>query len=232
MRSLDDDFKSSMPVRLPYRVYLPDDYEEASGAGVHPLIVFLHGASARGEDVARVAMTGLPAKLERGDTLPFVVVAPQCPRNLDWSMILPALDAFVANVTTTLRVDPNRVYLTGLSMGGFGVWALATECPHHFAAAAPICGGGRKLLDFPERLSRIVHLPVWSFHGDRDQEIPLEESTRLVDALRRYGGNVRSTVYPGVGHDCWTQTYEKPELYDWFRKQVRSTPGGRVPNRV
>jgi predicted peptidase len=225
MRTVDQDFESRMPVRLPYRVYLPDDYEAAPGAPTHSMIVFLHGGAARGEDVSQVAMTGLPAKLERGDSLPFIVVAPQCPRNLDWSMILPALDAFIVNVTTSLQVDLDRVYLTGLSTGGFGVWALATEYPNHFAAAAPICGGGRKLLDFPERLKRIVHLPVWNFHGDQDEEIPIQESTRLVEALRDYGGNVRSTVYAGVGHDSWTQTYDNPELYDWFRRHVRRTPG-------
>jgi predicted peptidase len=224
MRTVDEDFESRMPVRLPYRVYLPDDYDAAPGGRAHPLIVFLHGGAARGGAIARVAITGLPAKLERGDGLPFVVVAPLCPRNLDWSMILPALDAFIVKVTTTLRIDPNRVYLTGLSMGGFGVWALATEYPNHFAAAAPICGGGRRLLDFPERLKRIVHLPVWNFHGDQDEEIPVQESTRLVGALREYGGNVRSTVYTGVGHDSWTQTYDNPELYDWFRQHVRSKP--------
>jgi predicted peptidase len=228
MRTVDEDFESRMPVRLPYRVYLPDDYEAASSARGHPLIIFLHGAAARGDDIAPVAMTGLPSKLERGDGLPFVVVAPQCPRNLDWSMILPALDSFLVNVTTSLRVDPNRVYLTGLSMGGFGVWALATEYPHHFAAAAPICGGGRKLLDFPERLKRIVHLPVWNFHGDQDEEIPLQESTRLVEALRQYGGSVRSTVYAGVGHDSWTRTYDNPDLFDWFREHMRRAPGART----
>ena len=224
MRVLDHDFDGAIPVRLPHRVYLPDGYD-ARGARPHPLILFLHGAAARGEDVAQVAMTGLPAKLERGDGLPFVVVAPQCPRNLDWSMILPALDAFIVRLTAKLRVDPDRVYLTGLSMGGFGVWALATEYPHHFAAAAPICGGGRGLLDFPERLKRIVHLPVWSFHGERDEEIPLHESMRLVDALRQYGGDVRSTVYAGVDHDSWTRTYDDPALYDWFRRHARRPPG-------
>jgi len=118
-------------------------------------------------------------------------------------------------------VDKDRVYLTGLSMGGFGVWALATEYPDRFAAIAPICGGGRRLLDFPGRLARIVNLPVWSFHGDRDEEIPVEESTKLVEALRQHGGNVASTVYPGVGHDAWTRTYANPELYDWFLAQAR-----------
>jgi len=171
--------------------------------------------------MARVDEQGLASKLARGDAVPFVVVAPLCPSNLDWSMILPALDALVLHAVLMLPVDPDRVYLTGSSMGGFGVWALASEYPHRFAAAAPVCGGGRRLLDFPGRLRRMVELPVWCFHGDRDEEIPVEESLRLVEALRSYGGDVRCTIYPGVGHDSWTRTYDDPELYQWFLRQVR-----------
>ena len=106
-------------------------------------------------------------------------------------------------------------------MGGFGVWALATEYPDLFAAAAPICRGGRPLLDFPERLRRIVALPVWAFHGAEDEEIPVHETRKLVEALKGYGGDVRCTVYPGVGHDSWTQAYGDPALYDWFLDHIR-----------
>jgi predicted peptidase len=215
----DRDFRTSVKVRLQYRAYLPAGYDVASG-GAFPVIIHLHGAAARGEDLRLTTQNGLGEKLARGDSLPFVVVTPQCPRNLDWSMILPALDALVADVLGAFHVDPDRVYLTGLSMGGFGVWALATEYPERFAAIAPICGGGRPLLDFPERLRRITSLPVWCFHGEADREIPVTESTRLVDALRSYGGNVRCTLYAGVGHDSWTQTYDNPELYEWFLRHV------------
>ena len=218
MRIHDRDFRTDIPVRLPYRAYLPDGVDMR---GAHPLIVYLHGAAPRGEDMARVDEQGLASKLARGDAVPFVVVAPLCPSNLDWSMILPALDALVLHAVSMLPVDPDRVYLTGSSMGGFGVWALASEYPHRFAAAAPVCGGGRPLLDFPGRLRRMVELPVWCFHGDRDEEIPVEESLRLVEALRSYGGDVRCTIYPGVGHDSWTRTYDDPELYQWLLRQVR-----------
>jgi poly(3-hydroxybutyrate) depolymerase len=122
MQASDHAFQATIPVRLPYRVFLPDRYNP-SGSTDYPLIIFLHGAGARGEDLAQVEELGLADKLARGYSLPFIVVAPQCPRNLDWSMILPALDALVLHILQTFRVDPDRVYLTGLSMGGFGVWA-------------------------------------------------------------------------------------------------------------
>lgn len=220
MRVCDEDFRAFIPVRLQYRAYLPEA-GAAPKSDLLPLILYLHGAAPRGEDLARIDEQGLPCKLARGDTVPFVVVAPLCPRNLDWSMILPALNELVAHAVSTLPVDADRVYLTGSSMGGFGVWALASEYPHRFAAAAPICGGGRPLLDFPDRLRNMVGVPVWCFHGEDDEEIPVEQSSRLIEALRSYGGNVRSSIYPGVGHDSWTRTYDDPELYSWFLRQVR-----------
>jgi predicted peptidase len=222
-RALEGEFTTAIPIRLRYRAYLPAVCTASSSEARPPLIVFLHGASARRGDLSAVASLGLPEKLERGEEVPFIVVAPQCPENLDWSMILPALDAFVAEVVEKFHADPDRVYLTGLSMGGFGAWALATEYPGRFAAVAPICGGGRPLLDFPERLRRIVRLPVWCFHGERDDEIPVRESVKLVDALKAYGGDVRLTVYPDVGHDSWTRAYDNPELYAWFLRQLRTS---------
>jgi predicted peptidase len=225
-RSIDGEFATAIPVRLRYRAYSPSSEVRSGVDARRPLIVFLHGASARRGDLSAVASLGLPQKLERGDEVPFVVVAPQCPPNLDWSMILPALGPFMTEVVDRFHADPNRVYLTGLSMGGFGAWALATEYPDLFAAVAPICGGGRPLLDFPERLQRIVRMPVWCFHGERDEEIPVRESLKLVDALRAYGGDVRLTVYRDVGHDSWTQAYDDPELYAWFLRQVRTVSTG------
>jgi predicted peptidase len=222
-RALEGEFRTAIPIQLRYRVYLSPAVAASGVDARPPLIVFLHGAAARRGGLSAVASLGLPEKLERGDEIPFVVVAPQCPENLDWSMILPALGSFVADVVERLHADPDRVYLTGLSMGGFGAWALATEYPDRFAAVAPICGGGRPLLDFPERLRRIVRVPVWCFHGERDEEIHVRESLKLVDALRACGGDVRLTVYPDVGHDSWTRAYDDPELYAWFLSHIRNT---------
>ena len=225
MQVSDHGFETNIPLKIPYRLFLPDGYDTSIGDTVYPLIVCLHGAGARGADLAQVDEHGLPSKLLHSDSVPFVVVAPQCPRNLDWSMILPALHNLVTHIVESLRVDPDRIYLTGFSMGGFGAWAFATEYPNHFAAVVPICGGGRHLLDFPNRLKNLVHIPVWCFHGDQDQEIPLEESLKLVRALQNYGGNVRCTIYPGTGHDSWTQTYDNPELYKWLLEQKRRNSG-------
>ena len=224
MRAHDQDFQTSISIRLQYRAFLPDGYDGTPTSDNYPLIICLHGAGERGNDLAQFPKLGLAHKLARSDSVPFIVVAPQCPRNLDWSMILPALESLVLHVLKTFRVDADRVYLTGFSMGGFGVWALATEYPHLFAAVAPICGGGRPLLDFPDRLRNIVRLPIWCFHGEQDEEIPVRETLKLVEALTMFGGDVRCTVYPGVGHDSWTQTYDDPELYEWFLRHKRQVP--------
>ena len=114
---------------------------------------------------------------------------------------------------TALRL---RIYVTGLSMGGYGTWDLATRYPNRFAAIAPICGGGE-----PARACTVKHLPVWAFHGAKDEVVPLEQSQAMIDALAACDGNARLTVYPDADHDAWTQTYDNPELYDWFLSHRR-----------
>jgi predicted peptidase len=178
------------------------------------LIVFLHGAAERGADLRRVKRHGLPRLLDRRPEFPFVVVSPQCPRDAWWS--LPVLTALLDDVCARHAVDPERIYLTGLSMGGFGTWAWAIAEPHRFAAIAPICGGGR-----PAQVCAIRHLPVWVFHGARDTVVPLQRSEEMVRALEACGGNIRFTVYPRAKHDSWTRTYANPELYDWFLQHTR-----------
>jgi predicted peptidase len=123
-------------------------------------------------------------------------------------------------------VDTRRVYLTGLSMGGFGAFSLALRSPERFAAVAPVCGGGNP---FPphgfdkKRKAALQSLPFWVFHGDKDTAVALAESERMVAALKKQGCDVTFTVYPGVGHDSWTQTYNNPELYEWFLQHTRTT---------
>jgi predicted peptidase len=114
------------------------------------------------------------------------------------------------------RVDRQRIYLTGLSMGGYGTWSLAMAYPDTFAALAPVCGGGD-----PGRVGRIKHLPIWVFHGAKDDIVPFEESESMVKALRRAGNDVRFTVYPDARHDSWTETYNNPRLYEWFLSHRR-----------
>lgn len=209
-------FKHKIVTRtsLNYLRHLPADYGKEPGKK-WPMILFLHGAGERGDDIEMIKKHGI-ARVNEERELPFVTIAPQCPENHWWSDFLPLLDELVVQAIDTLNVDPNRVYLTGLSMGGYGTWHMAVEYPQRFAAIAPICGGGGWMYGFPERVSEIAHLPVWVFHGAKDNVVPIEESQKLVDVLKGCGADVRFTVYPDAMHDAWTETYNNPELYDWF----------------
>ena len=116
----------------------------------------------------------------------------------------------------TLQVDPKRVYLTGISMGGFGTWETAFEYPATYAAIAPICGGAGVRWVTAQRLK---HMPCWIFHGDKDGAVPIENSQKIYDALKKIDAPVKFTIYPGVGHDSWTQTYANPEFWSWLFEQ-------------
>ncbi len=212
-------------VRLPYLLHLPADYDPEVG-GRWPLIFFLHGAGERGEDLEQIKVHGIPRVAEARPDFPFVAVSPQCPVNRWWSDFLLPLRLLLDEVMRLYAVDPDRVYLTGLSMGGYGTWHLATEYPDRFAAIAPICGGGHWAYGFPERVCALKEVPVWAFHGARDDTVPLSEAEGLVRELKRCGGDVRLTVYPRVKHDSWTRTYDNPELYAWFLSHMR---GQRAP---
>lgn len=204
----------SQSVSLNYLRHLPADYGKEAGKK-WPMILFLHGAGERGEDIQMIKKHGIPRVVEERD-LPFVTVSPQCPVNHWWTDYLPFLDGLIDQSIHTLDVDPNRIYLTGISMGGYGTWHMAVEYPQRFAAIAPICGGGGWMYGFPMRVAEIAKLPVWAFHGAKDDVVPLRESQVLVDTLKACGGDVRFTIYPEAKHDSWTETYNNPELYDWF----------------
>ncbi len=203
-------------LRLDYLLSLPEGYAEDESRR-WPLLVFLHGAGERGDDLSKVAVHGPPKLAAAGESLPFVLVSPQCPADQWWTE-QPVLE-LVDHLEETLRIDPDRIYLTGLSMGGYGTWHFATLAPQRFAAIAPICGGG-----IPYRMRLIPHLPVWAFHGAKDAAVPLEESSRLVAALEK-AGNTRAklTVYPEAGHDSWTESYANPELYEWLLAHSRAS---------
>lgn len=201
-------------VELRYLLYLPRDYQAAGGRR-WPLALFLHGRGEQGTDLELVKRHGLPRLLESRHDFPAIVVSPQCLPGEWWSP--PALHALLDEIEAHHAVDPDRVYVTGLSMGGFGTWALAIDRPDRFAAIAPICGGGE-----PIGAWRLVNLPVWAFHGDADEIVPLRRSEEMIAALRRHGGAPRFTVYPGVAHDSWTRTYDNPALYEWLFAQRRA----------
>ncbi|HSH69856.1 MAG TPA: prolyl oligopeptidase family serine peptidase [Deferrisomatales bacterium] len=193
---------------LPYRHWYREPEDDAPAAG-WPLILFLHGVGERGDDLSVVARLGPPKASRQWPYFPFAVAAPQCASGESWAV--DRLVRFLDGVLAAHAVDPDRVYLTGLSMGGYGTWHLAAAHPERFAAAAPVCGGGD-----PRRAGRLQRLPVWAFHGAKDPVVPLAASREMVDALERIGAPVRFTVYPGVGHDSWTRTYADWELYQWF----------------
>jgi predicted peptidase len=199
-------------VKLNYLLFLPEGYDP-KGDTAWPLMLFLHGAGESGSDLKLVKVHGPPKIVETKKDFPFILVSPQSPQ-FGWDV--EALNVLLDEVMAQHKVDPDRVYLTGLSMGGFGTWALAAAHPERFAAIVPVCGGGEPI--FARRLKNV---PAWVFHGAKDGAVPLERSEVMVKALKAAGGNVQFTVYPDVGHDSWTQTYNNPELYEWLLKQKR-----------
>jgi predicted peptidase len=198
-------------IDMAYLIALPRDYEAKPS---WPLLLFLHGAGERGGDLELLKKHGPPSLIEQGRDLPFIVVSPQCPKDLWWEPV--GLMALLDEVQEKHRVDPDRVYVTGLSMGGFGAWSLAAYAAEQIAAIAPICGGGE-----PVWAGRLTRVPVWAFHGAADTVVPKQRSQEMADAIKRRGGDVKLTIYPGVGHDSWSQTYHNPELYDWLLQHRR-----------
>lgn len=199
------------PIDQRYLVYLPNDYEQQEQ---WPLMLFLHGAGERGNDLDLVKVHGPPKLIEAGESFPFIVIAPQVELGGRWT--IEFMDEVLADVMSKYKVDGNRIYLTGLSMGGYGTWAMAIAYPDRFAAIAPICGGGD-----PDRLSVLASVPAWVFHGAKDLVVPLKKSREMVDALKAAGGEVQFTIYPEAGHDSWTETYNDPQLYEWMLEQER-----------
>lgn len=210
-----------------YLLFLPEGYE-AAGDKKWPLMIFLHGAGERGTNLNLVAVHGPPKLVQSKKDFPFVLVSPQCPPGQRWQddVVLGLLD----EILSKHKVDPERVYLTGLSMGGYGTWSLAVKHPGRFAAVAPICGGGETidvLLTSRQKAAALKSLGVWAFHGGRDPVVPLAESERMVNALRRAGcTDIKLTVYPEAGHDSWTEAYNTPELYEWFLQHTRAGSAG------
>jgi predicted peptidase len=206
-------FEGQVSFNYKYLLYLPDAYEKDKEAD-YPFILFLHGGGEKGDDLNKVKRNGPPKILENKKDFPFIVVSPQCPRDERWTAY--KLNALLEGLVEKYRIDEDRIYLTGLSMGGYGTWDLASNYPHWFAAIVPVCGGGDV-----RRVRAVKDIPVWAFHGMRDNVIPIERSLELVRALEKIDGNVKFTVYPEANHNSWTQTYNNPELWEWLLEQKR-----------
>lgn len=201
-----------------YLLYIPEEYPASRKQW--PLILFLHGAGECGDNLDLLKKNGPPMLIAKQNrTFPFVIASPQCPRGNMWANEdqIASLDALLDDLVSRYRIDKDRIYVTGLSRGGFGTWRLATTYPDRFAAIAPICGG-----EDPEKASLIAHLPIWVFHGAKDKAVPIEKSRQMVAELEKCGGNVKFTVYPDAGHDAWTEAYNNPDLYKWFLQHTRA----------
>ena len=209
----------TVPVRLDYLSYVPSDARPAAG---WPLVLFLHGAGERGADVAQVGTVGLPRTIAEGLALPARVVAPQCPADTTWSQHLHALLGLLDHVLAEGDTDPERVVLTGLSMGGTGAWLLAATAPERFAALVPVCGQRTWFIGEAPPTQALARLPIWAFHGEDDDVVEAEASRVQVAALRAAGADARLTLYPGVGHDAWTKAYATRELWTWALAKRRT----------
>jgi len=198
-----------------YLLYLPQDYSDA-GEQDFPLLLFLHGGGEGGDDIEKVKTHGPPMLVEQGQEFPFIILSPQnpYPRKF-WDTKM--LNQLLEEVMQEYRVDTSRIYLTGLSRGGYGAWTMAMEYPDIFAALVTVCGA------VPSSYAGWVpKIPIRVFHGADDPVINLEESVDMVNALKRLDHDVKLTVYENTGHDSWVQAYNDPELYRWLMKQQRS----------
>jgi len=187
-----------------------------------PLLIFLHGSGESGTDLERVKVNGPPRIVESRPDFPFLVISPQSPTEEGFDIAL--LEELLADARRHLPVDPDRVYLTGLSMGGFGTWAWAQAHPEHFAAIAPISGLGNVA-----QACQLRNLPIWAFHGALDDVVPIAGDQALIAAIRACGGQPRFTVYGETGHDAWTETYDDTRIYTWLLAQSRGAahPAGK-----
>lgn len=179
--------------------------------GKPPLIIFLHGAGTRGEDMERLKNNTFFVHTKPFENFPFLSVAPLCAQDQTWFDYMPKLKGMIRSILAAGEADPKRVYLIGNSMGGYGTWQLAMSVPELFAAIVPVCGGGMYW-----NAGRLQNVPVWAFHGGKDPTVFVEESQKMVDAVNRKGGNAKLTIYPEHKHDSWTDTFSNRAVYDWL----------------
>lgn len=227
----DDDFPKEMsPLLAPksfegevtikvgyqYLLSLPDDFGK-DPAKKWPLVVFLHGAGERGDDLRRLQKHGPPKLIASGKKIPAIVVSPQVPAGEVWNPY--GVKALVDSIAASHPVDADRIYLTGISMGGFGTWDTIFLYPDFFAAAVPICGGAGVKFVMAQKLKR---LPIWVFHGAKDPVVEPAHSQRVYNSLSKLGAPVKLTMYPNLQHDSWTVTYDSQEMWDWLFQQKRS----------
>ncbi len=196
-----------------YLLYVPDEVPET---GKYPLLLYLHGSGARGNDLSVLENHGPRPFLMNHKEFPFVLVSPLCKKDDSWHplYLLRMLDSIEAK----LPIDKNRIYVTGLSMGGNGTWNLARAAPDRFAAIAPLCGRAHFET---EDVKALKDLSIWAFHGKKDDLVPYQASERLVNKLEEINADVKYTLYPELGHRIWDETYGNPDLYHWLLSKIK-----------
>jgi predicted peptidase len=215
--------------KLRYRLLRPPKVADGKK---YPLVVFLHGAGERGSDNEKQLVHGVPQFVANLEKYPCILIAPQCPDGKKWVEVDWSADshtqpkepgevgrltlALIEKSIKELPVDPKRVYITGLSMGGYGTWDLLARRPDLFAAAAPVCGGADEAT-----ATKIKDIPIWAFHGAKDTGVKPARSRNMIAALRKAGGKPNYTEYPDVGHNSWDNAYRDPELFKWLFAQKK-----------
>lgn len=204
----------NLSVSFKYYIYFPENYYDSDTS--FPMVLFLHGSGERGDDIGLVEEHGIPKMINNGHTFPFITVAPQCPKFQRWSEPLysKALIFLVEEIIRNNRVDIGRIYATGLSMGGYGTLSIAKERPDLFSAIVPVCGG----MDITN-IENLKEIPIWLFHGDADEVVPVENSELIYDLLKPINPDIKITIYKGVNHNSWDRTYDNKKMYEWMLKQ-------------
>lgn len=200
-----------------YLIYLPEDYHKENKN--YPLVIYLHGGSHKGDDLNKLKGYGLPYLVEQGRDFEFIIVSPQYPNNKYWSTD-DWFEPLYEKIRAEYRIDTDKVYLTGISMGGYGTYIVAMDYPDRFAAIVPLCGGCND--SDTTRICNFKDIPVWAFHGTADDKIPVSETERIVNALNGCGGNIKFTRMEGEGHGIEFLYEERPEIYKWMLGQNRT----------
>lgn len=231
VKSSAETYKDKDGNQLLYRIYTPENLNSDKKI---PIILLLHGAGERGNDNKKQIAHGFKqiAQYSIQSKNPAIIIAPQCPKGQQWvnvkwntkahdmpeksSNSLKLAMELLNNKISTMPVDKNRVYITGLSMGGYGTWDAISRNPELFAAALPLCGGA----DI-KQAPKLTKMPIWTVHGDKDGAIPVSRSRDIVKAIKSAGGKIIYTEHPGVGHNVWSKTYSDKKILDWLFNQKK-----------
>ena len=194
--------------KIKYILCFPDNFDENQK---YPVLIKLHGAGGRGDDITPLLRdSAFLHEREKFSDFPFMTIMPLCYENT-WFDMWEQLKEFVTYIVNLPNADSERIYLMGASMGGYATWQLAMSCPEFFAAIVPICGGGMYW-----NASRLVNVPIWAFHGAKDNVVLSRESEIMVERVNACGGQAKLTIYPENEHNAWSDTFSNPEVYEWL----------------